>query len=375
VLSANELIPIITATALKGLSCYYSLCPQEFHHTVRLDRQGRPKPYGYNGRYAAISQIGISRWLAHHPAELASLPDLRQKAAQRLGTIRDLGDAALWLWAWGEGGQEGVDPFIDRLIRLWRTQWRHCNAVEFAWVLMACVMVHERYPERRARIEGVLREADAQLRPLLTAPSHLVCRHARDGWIWHLGRRVACFADQVYPILAYSRYGTVFEDRQALDLAGRVVETLCRMQGPLGQWWWHYNIETGQISEEYPVFSVHQEAMAPMALLAYDRATGQNHRDAIDRGLTWIAGNNELQEDLIHPEDGIIWRDIGKREPRKASRIVRAVFSTAGLTTLHRLADKCCLGLHVNRECRPYELGWILYAWADEQPTGNNPPA
>jgi hypothetical protein len=79
------------------------------------------------------------------------------------------------------------------------------------------------------------------------------------------------------------------------------------MQGPLGQWWWHYNIETGQISEEYPVFSVHQEAMAPMALLAYDRATGQNHREAIDRGLAWIAGNNELRKDLIDPER-ILWR-------------------------------------------------------------------
>jgi len=374
-LSANELIEIITATAAQGLSRYYRLSPKEFHHTVRYDLQGRPKPYGYNLRYAAISQIGISRWLAHHPGEPTPLPDLWRKASERVRAIHNLGDAALWAWAWGEGRLDGVDPFLDRLVRLWRSQGRYCNAVEFAWVLLACVTVHERYPEHRARIEGVLREADARLRPLFSAPSHLVRRHAREGWIWRLGRRIACFADQVYPVLAYARYGAVFEDRQALDLAGRVVDTLCRMQGPLGQWWWHYNTETGQISEEYPVFSVHQEAMAPMALLAYDRATGQNHRDAIDRGLAWIAGNNELQEDLVHPEAGIIWRDIGKREPRKASRIVRAVLSAAGLTTVHRLADKCCLGLRVNRECRPYELGWILYAWADGVPKGERAPA
>ncbi len=365
--STDGLVETITATALQGLSRDYRHCPQEFHHTVRHDPQGRPRPYGYNLRYGAISQIGVSRWRAAHPAEPMPLPDLWQKAVARLGTIDDLGDAALWVWAWGEGGQDGADLFIDRLIRLWRSQRQRCNAVEFAWVLLACLAVHERSPAHRARIEGVMREADAQLRPLFCASSRLVCRHAREGWIEGLGRRIACFADQVYPILAYSRYGTVFEDRQALDLAGRVVETLCQLQGPLGQWWWHYNTQTGRISEEYPVFSVHQEAMAPMALLAYDRATGQNHRALIDRGLAWLTGKNELQEDLVHPEEGIIWRDIEKREPYKASRIIRALSSAAGLTTLHRLTDKCCLGLRVNRECRPYELGWILYAWADSQ--------
>ncbi len=363
--STDGLVETLTATALNGLSRDYRHCPQEFHHTVRHDPQGRPRPYGYNLRYGAISQIGVSRWRAAHPAEPTPLPDLWHKAVARLDAIDDLGDAALWVWAWGEGGQDGADLFIDRLVRLWRSRGQRCNAVEFAWVLLACLAVHERYPAHRARIEGVMREADAQLRPLFCASCRLVCRHARPGWIDGLGRRIACFADQVYPILAYSRYGAIFEDRQALNLARCVVETLCQLQGPLGQWWWHYNTATGRISEEYPVFSVHQEAMAPMALLAYDRATGQNHRDAIDRGLAWLTGKNELREDLIHPEEGIIWRDVEKREPRKAARIIRGVSSAAGLTTLHRWTQKCCLGLRLNRECRPYELGWILYAWAD----------
>jgi hypothetical protein len=36
------------------------------------------------------------------------------------------------------------------------------------------------------------------------------------------------------------------------------------------------------------------------------------------------------------------------------------------LTGLHRLTGKNLFGYVVNRECRPYELGWLLYAWADE---------
>jgi hypothetical protein len=27
--------------------------------------------------------------------------------------------------------------------------------------------------------------------------------------------------------------------------------------------------------------------------------------------------------------------------------------------------------LHVNRECRSYHLGWLLYAWADDMQAGS----
>ena len=39
----------------------------------------------------------------------------------------------------------------------------------------------------------------------------------------------------------------------------------CRV--PHGQWWWHYDVRDGSVVERYPVYSVHQHAMAPMALL------------------------------------------------------------------------------------------------------------
>jgi hypothetical protein len=33
---------------------------------------------------------------------------------------------------------------------------------------------------------------------------------------------------------------------------------------------------------------------------------------------------------------------------------------------LHRLAGRNLFGYVVNRECRPYELGWLLYAWGPQ---------
>jgi hypothetical protein len=69
---------------------------------------------------------------------------------------------------------------------------------------------------------------------------------------------------------------------------------------------------------------------------------------------------------MIEPEQGIIWRDIHRREIFKMFRLIRSFLITMGLTGAHQLSGKNLFGYVVNRECRPYELGWLLYAWAGE---------
>ncbi|MGH9822191.1 MAG: hypothetical protein ACREDR_02870, partial [Blastocatellia bacterium] len=63
------------------------------------------------------------------------------------------------------------------------------------------------------------------------------------------------FADQVYPILAMTRYSQAFESREALSRALECGRAICRVQGPLGQWWWHYDSRAGKVASMYPVFS------------------------------------------------------------------------------------------------------------------------
>ena len=149
---------------------------------------------------------------------------------------------------------------------------------------------------------------------------------------------------------------------------GHVADTICRLQGAGGQWWWHYDVRTGAVVEEYPVFAVHQDGMAPMALLAIDELTGTDHSLCIERGLQWLSGSNELNEAMIVPEAGVVWRDIHRREPGKMYRLARGMMITAGLNKAHRLAGGNVFGYVVNRECRPYHLGWILYAWSGRIP-------
>ena len=71
--------------------------------------------------------------------------------------------------------------------------------------------------------------------------------------------------------------------------------------------------------------------MIPMAIMASDRASKQDHSKYIERGMRWLFGNNELNRNMVYSDDGIIWRDIEKQEPIKLSRMIRGIFFAAGL--------------------------------------------
>jgi hypothetical protein len=169
----------------------------------------------------------------------------------------------------------------------------------------------------------------------------------------HLGS----FADQVYPIYALSKFGRAFGHGEALKTAQACAGTIREVQGPLGQWWWHYDSQTGRVVGKYPVYSVHQDAMAPLALFALGESTEQDYTACIFKGLAWIYGRNELNRNLCETSRNIVWRSIYLPKPK--SYIMKAgSFLGFGPETATPS------GLRVNFEDRPYHFGWVLYAFA-----------
>lgn len=142
----------------------------------------------------------------------------------------------------------------------------------------------------------------------------------------------------------------------------RTAEKMCELQGPMGEWSWHYDSVTGRVVSRYPVFSVHQHAMGPMMLFAASEATGIDFSSAIHKGLAWIS-NNELRQDFVEPSLGLVWRCIYlDRLDAWTDAALRFMQLRQGPVSASRLK--------VRYECRPYELGWLLYAFASE---GRNP--
>jgi hypothetical protein len=190
-----------------------------------------------------------------------------------------------------------------------------------------------------------------------------------QGFFGHLARgksavgmargRIGSFADQVYPIYAMTRFSQAYQDQSAMQMALQCGRGLCEAQGSLGQWWWHYDSLTGRVLEGYPVFSVHQHAMGPMTLFALGEAAGCDFSPWIYRGLKWINAGNELGFDMEDDSAQVIWRcQYGRTSQIKT--YFKAAFDRRDAGTPFAARKD----LEVLFECRPYELGWLLYAFA-----------
>ena len=122
-------------------------------------------------------------------------------------------------------------------------------------------------------------------------------------------------------------------------------------------------MRTGRVVERYPVYSVHQDSMAPMALFAVAEACGVDHFESIERGLRWLTDPPEIPGALIDADREIIWRKVARREPR---RLVRGLQATA--SRVHPSIRVPALNVafppsSVDYESRPYHMGWILHVW------------
>jgi hypothetical protein len=160
-----------------------------------------------------------------------------------------------------------------------------------------------------------------------------------------------------------ARFHKAFDIPSALETANRCAAQICRLQGPGGQWWWHYDVRTGEVIEGYPVYSVHQDAMAPMALLDLFEAGGTDYAEAIRRGLKWMECAPEVGRSLIDEYQMLIWRKVARFEPRKFTRCVRtALTALSPSLRAHWLDTVLCPSL-IDYESRPYHLGWVLHAW------------
>ncbi|WP_245410881.1 WecB/TagA/CpsF family glycosyltransferase [Microvirga flavescens] len=350
----------LVSLALRGLPQMYA--DGSFVHTVRAvhpDMDMSVRPEGENLRYAAIVALGAAFVDHDDQRRILGGRNAAEFARSIVGLAalsEDTGAIALTAWAAAEvAGFHAADLFAR--LRAVLAANEPVSTVECAWTVIAALAARH-----LADTDDLCLAAANRLR-LAQSPSglfpHMLPAEASGRFRAHVG----CFADQVYPIQALARFSVAYGDKAALAAADSCAARICACQGPAGQWWWHYDTRDGTVVEGYPVYSVHQHAMAPMALLDLAEAGGHDHRQAIGSGLMWLYEHPEVSGDLICEESGVIWRKVGRREPAKAVRKISAV-TTALSPGLHLSGLEAIFPpTRIDYECRPYELGWLLYAW------------
>ena len=336
--------------------------PERRLFAFRLRRDGAGEILeGVSRRYTATVLIGLASADRHVAAEVLgrhSPEDVCDYLLDDMERMEDLGEAALTTWAARALGHTKAGAAIKALQRMGPGQ-RPYPTVELSWALTALAVDPKGSDMAQAEMTAqALLESFRQESGLFP---HWSAGYAAP----RLRAHVSCFADFVYPIQALSYYHLATGDSRAAEAACRCAERMCQLQGPAGQWWWHYDHRTGQVVERYPVYSVHQHAMAPMALFALAKACGRDHSGSIERSLQWLFNPPEKAGVLVDPERNVIWRKVARREPRRLVRGVQAVASCLHPRLRVPGMDLLFPPTAIDYESRPYEMGWILHVWRE----------
>lgn len=325
--------------------------------------EGNLQPRDVSIRYTLITLLGLKR-LAEEDIEILDYGPLLKTLAGQPESIRGGGDMSLLLWACALIDPELMEipmhdaGFVDRLRNA--PDIRDGFTMETAWLLAALAHAEARTGGLPPKLKGIAQ----------TAWEMLKANYGGKGIFGHQSRRalggfpagrIGSFADQAYPMYALAKYGQACGHDEALQTALECARAICALQGPQGQWWWHYDQVSGRRIGRYPVYSVHQYGMAPMALAAVSAATGADFSGHIYKGLDWLSEYNELGTSMIDRQVGTIWRCMYRSDIRAR---LEEIASIAGLPFGEGTPSGS--GLKILYESRPYCFGWLLYALAGE---------
>ena len=353
--------------AANGLVAMFDKDRQLFCHRLLTTKEGLVSE-GMSPRYTIMTLLGLKELETAGGDSPFDIRSIYSSFVRDTKWIHGIGDTGLLIWLVAT-----FEP--NHLHNLFRTlnyetvldrfsDARECHTMELAWFLCGLAHSAKSRPELASALTDVA----------MKAYRYMIANQGEQGFFGHksaerslsgrLRGHIGSFADQVYPIYAMAKLAEYFHVKEPLGPALKCARAICSAQGESGQWWWLYDARRGRVSSRYPVYSVHQHGMAPMCLFALEDATGQSFRESIYRGLRWIYGVNELGIDMRNATRTLIWRCIlpGNRST-KFWEIAISAFRPINHNAKVR-------SLEVLYEQRPYEFGWLLFAFARHSQVG-----
>ena len=347
--------------ALNGLCQMFDSQNALFCYTLKQTERGLVQE-GISHRYSMITLMGLHRLEESGQTSPIEIQPVFQTLLAKTDWVNTVGDLGLLLWLCALIAPErlpqikkklGVDSALARY-----GDARQGRTMELAWFLtglshasLACPDVGSQEKDMAAQTYALLARNQGEHGIF----GHVAANKSVGG---ALRSRIGNFADQVYPIYGMTKFSQAFGHDEALEKAEDCALAICDAQGPFGQWWWHYDSLSGRVVEGYPVFSVHQHGMGPMALFELGEALNADFSPWIYKGLQWVNSENELAFDMEDVSANVIWRSIYRPS---LTRYWDVAIGMLGRRRERRSFE----GLKVRFECRPYELGWLLYAFAN----------
>lgn len=345
--------------ALAGLQrCWMPECGR-WSHIYHLDRIDSPNESVPESEvfYSLNVLLGMSR-VAKRP-DAIKMSEIFETNALRLRDLKvPIYAFGMALWAGGELNFE-LPPRLRLVIERYvveEERWVGYRAQDLGMLLAGVIA-----QLRQGRGEWVSLARRMYRHLLQRYDSH--SRLFSDGATGYR-RRFATFATQTYMVLACYIFGEHFGSSAAIAVGNECTRKLISLQGPNGEWPWFFDVRRGCVLDYYEVYSVHQYGMAPAFLEFAERYGVEGARAALIKGFNWVLGENQLDLPMIVPELSLTIRSQVRRGElgTKAWRVMRSL-NRAYLASTRGAEIISPMAVTLRRECRSYELGWILWSF------------
>ncbi len=360
-ITINNLIARLLNIARNGMVQYYNPATNLFDFIVTDDSIKKEKRQLLL-THSLISLLGVS-W--HKGAASlnykASLDVLNEKLINEKKIGRE---HFLLLWLLAKENDSRAETVFSLVKNIDHDQIHAVETMEVAWLLIALL-----FEAKRRGDKDVVSEVDSIanfLKKRFLTKTGFFLHTPQPSGNYSLRYNIANFADQIYSIYAFAMYALIMNDVKFLEIANQCAKTICAVQGELGQWWWHYNALTGEVIQKYPVFSVHQDSMAPFALMALTEVSKHDYMPNVIKGLQWVFGKNELNAVMINRQRCFVRRGIERKWPLSKIQNVVTIATNSGLMCgIDKKYDQPEYLKIMDWEYS-YHLGWILYAYNEK---------
>jgi len=353
-------IPALNSLAVDSLLCLFDEKESLFCRRARLTKNGfcREK---VSGKLSAIAMLGLRRLAESGVTCRFDLSSIQDAIWKDRSWIKGIGDLGLLTWFTAACIPERLGAVFDdydfsRAITAY-SDGREARTASLAWFLAGISHAHLAGRSNTPDLTDIAVETYNLIQENQGDEGIFGHAAALPGFFNHgICNRFGRFSDQVYAIYALSTFARAFQIEEPVEPALECANSICALQGEMGQWWFLYDKRTCRVASRYPVLSGQQDGIAPASLLALSEATGQNFRDPIYKGLSWITGTNELGSDLRNLEEAVIWDSIGPK--RCTTKWWDRACNLLSISSGTRAAN-----LNIVYEARPDHFGWLLYAF------------
>ena len=364
----RELV-LLRDTLEQGVPRLYRATEGMFCNRVVL-REGFLVPEGHSLRHTTICLLGLAKL---GDMELDLSPALQMVA--RYSDNNRVGDIGLMLWALAANKAPATYDAVNILVDYHRFYpWESLadsGTTELAWVLSGIVeaTLHG-YDSPELRVIGGRVAEELISRQHDSGLFRGTSRLSRFRLVRRLLQQdITNLSHQVFAIEALAKWSALTGEPEWHTRAITCARVLAGLQGRLGQWPRAYHQAAGELAELFPIYSVYQHSLVPMALISL----GLEETELIaslQLGLGWLFGRNEVGEQICVPERGVIWRSVqpkSQSEPDILDDQVSGMESDdwPGLyrNMLRSARPMLSRKLAVQRLMYSYELGWLAYAW------------